>query len=587
MATTVARLEAVLSANTRDFDRAMSKSEHRMGRVGKAAGVAGAAIFTGLAVVMGKSVKEAMEAEKSQARLEKAFAGVNLSLDPYKKSIEAAGKAALKLGFDDEALTDSIGSLIIATGDYKKAQDASSIAMDLARFKGIDLEQATKMLTMAMAGSQRATKQLGISVQPVTTAYDALKAKFGEHIDASEKLQLAQAKVNDKQATAALVIDTVAGKVKGQAQAYSETAAGGMEIFRVQMEELQENLGKTLLPALVKVTNALIVMLEWLQKHPQAVRALVVALGALATAMITASAAQLALNLAVLANPYVAATVAIIALAAGVALLYAKVHQLRPVIEQVALTFVGLPLPLRLLVVAFGGIEGSVKKLNAAFETLKDLLVAIKDIFQWIKDKAGGISGALSGIAGKIPGIGDADPNQWKKQFMAGTGPGSISPALYDELQGARNMGLVLTSGYRPGAVTKHGTKSDHAYYPSKAIDVSGAPKNMARFFSWLIGQKDVKQAFYDPMGSIFGGVLSSYREGGHSDHVHVATYDRGGWLRPGWNLAYNGLGRPEPVGAGTVNFNFPNYVGSKSELMSWLQNAAQQFKRQNGRSAF
>ena len=76
----------------------------------------------------------------------------------------------------------------------------------------------------------------------------------------------------------------------------------------------------------------------------------------------------------------------------------------------------------------------------------------------------------------------------------------------------------------------------------------------MARFFSWLIGQRDVKQAFYDPLGSIFGGMLSSYREGGHSDHVHVATYDKGGYLRPGWNLAYNGLGRPEPVGAGTVN---------------------------------
>jgi hypothetical protein len=96
-----------------------------------------------------------------------------------------------------------------------------------------------------------------------------------------------------------------------------------------------------------------------------------------------------------------------------------------------------------------------------------------------------------------------------------------------------------------------------------------------------------VKQAFYDPLGSIFGGVLNSYREGGHSDHVHVATYDQGGYLRPGWNLAYNGLGRPEPVGAGNVTINIPNYVGSKTELMGWLQNAAKEFRRQNGRRPF
>ena len=126
---------------------------------------------------------------------------------------------------------------------------------------------------------------------------------------------------------------------------------------------------------------------------------------------------------------------------------------------------------------------------------------------------------------------------------------------------------------------------SDHLY--GKAIDMAGSPWNMARYFRWLIGQRDVKQAFYDPLGSIFGGMLSSYREGGHSDHVHVATYDKGGYLRPGWNLAYNGLGRPEPVGAGTVNIYLPNYVGSKSEITSYLQNAARQFRRQNGRSMF
>jgi len=51
MPTTVAKLEAVLSAQTGDFDRAMDSSHRKMGTVGKAAGIMGAAIFAGLAVV--------------------------------------------------------------------------------------------------------------------------------------------------------------------------------------------------------------------------------------------------------------------------------------------------------------------------------------------------------------------------------------------------------------------------------------------------------------------------------------------------------------------------------------------------------
>jgi hypothetical protein len=113
-------------------------------------------------------------------------------------------------------------------------------------------------------------------------------------------------------------------------------------------------------------------------------------------------------------------------------------------------------------------------------------------------------------------------------------------------------MGLALTSGYRPGAITRSGTPSDHGVFLSKAIDVAGPASAMAGFFRSLIGNRSVKQAFYDPLGSIFGGALSGYREGGH-DHVHVATYDNAmakmRALMPGWNLSYNGLGRPEPVG--------------------------------------
>jgi hypothetical protein len=52
-----------------------------------------------------------------------------------------------------------------------------------------------------------------------------------------------------------------------------------------------------------------------------------------------------------------------------------------------------------------------------------------------------------------------------------------------------------------------------------------------------------------------------------------------------------NNTGRPErvlgPGEGGTINFNFPNYVGSKQELMGMLKDAAAQFQRRNNRPAF
>ncbi len=133
----------------------------------------------------------------------------------------------------------------------------------------------------------------------------------------------------------------------------------------------------------------------------------------------------------------------------------------------------------------------------------------------------------------------------------SGIGVGSLmgaGPELGPFASSAARFGLRVTSGYREGAITANGTPSDHGR--RKALDVSNGynTPQMAAFFMSLVGNTGVKQAFYDPLGSIFGGRLSGYREGGHTDHVHVATYDKGGWLMPGLTLAQNNTGRPERI---------------------------------------
>src|SRR6266566_3602624 len=148
MATTVARLEAILSANTRDFDHAMNKSEGRMKSIGKVAGVAGLAIAGGLAIGLEKSVKAAIGAQASQARLAQAFTNAHLNAAVYEKRIQGVEAASRKLGFTEEDVHTSLGSLITASGSYSKAAKDMAAAQDIARFKGVGLTDATKMLTM-------------------------------------------------------------------------------------------------------------------------------------------------------------------------------------------------------------------------------------------------------------------------------------------------------------------------------------------------------------------------------------------------------------------------------------------------------
>jgi hypothetical protein len=243
MATVVSRLEAVLTANVHDFNRKMDQSEGRMAKVGKVAGVAGLAIAGGLAVGLEKSVHAALDAQVSQNRLEQAFRNAHLEAKVYEAGIGRLEKAGRRLGFTDEQTKEALGSLITATHNYRKAASELSVVQDIARFKHVSLVDATKMLTMAQTGSQRAARQLGISVPPVTAAYDAL----GKNASVAEK---AHARLQDKMATGNAVIDAVRDHVHGQADAFSKTAQGGMEQFHAQLQHIEVAIGTKVLPAL-------------------------------------------------------------------------------------------------------------------------------------------------------------------------------------------------------------------------------------------------------------------------------------------------------------------------------------------------
>jgi peptidoglycan hydrolase-like protein with peptidoglycan-binding domain len=112
----------------------------------------------------------------------------------------------------------------------------------------------------------------------------------------------------------------------------------------------------------------------------------------------------------------------------------------------------------------------------------------------------------------------------------SGSGPASISRALWDELAIAKRMGLRLISGYRPGAsITGGGGTSDHARYPSRAVDVADSPATMRQFARRIAGRAQIKYIIYSPLG-IWGNWNRSWRPvsgstlADHYSHVHVSA---------------------------------------------------------------
>ena len=109
-----------------------------------------------------------------------------------------------------------------------------------------------------------------------------------------------------------------------------------------------------------------------------------------------------------------------------------------------------------------------------------------------------------------------------------GASAGGLSPHIRPELALAQSMGLTLTSGYRPGAVTVTGNPSLHAV--GKAIDVAGSGSEMAAFARAVTRMPGVREVLYTPVGGWYPGAgwtqLSGALAQEHYSHVHVGVGD-------------------------------------------------------------
>lgn len=235
----------------------------KMAKAGKIAAI-GIGVGVGVAAVaVTKFAKAALDAEKSQTRLDAAFKHAGASAKEQAAAMKVVSDVSVKAGLDDEDLADSLARLTQVTGDVTKAQRAMALAADVARGRGVSLEAATQLVTKAAIGNVGALKRMGIAIPAVTTAVDALKAS---HTKATAE-QMAAAKAADLVSTKQAALAALQSKFGGDAEAYGKTASGAMDRFKVAVENVEEGLGQALLPTLGRVAGG---VADFLTKFNQA-----------------------------------------------------------------------------------------------------------------------------------------------------------------------------------------------------------------------------------------------------------------------------------------------------------------------------
>ena len=186
------------------------------------AAAAAAAYGTKLAI---DGVKAAIEDEAAQLRLANALRTATGATEGQIKATEDfILQTSLATGVADDSLRPAMQRLAVSTKDTGEAQRLLSLALDISKGKGIELETVANALGRAQDGNTTALGRLGLGLSKAelsTLSFTEVQAKLSE----------------------------LSG---GAAAANAETFQGKIDRLKVGFDEAKESLGVALLPQVEK-----------------------------------------------------------------------------------------------------------------------------------------------------------------------------------------------------------------------------------------------------------------------------------------------------------------------------------------------
>lgn len=249
-------------------------------------------------------------------------------------------------------------------------------------------------------------------------------------------------------------------------------------------------------------------------------------------------------------------------------------------------------------------ISGAFDKAAEAVSGFWEPFGKVIDGFRWLVKQGGEVYNILKKIwelgPGKLGGQGIDSARDALQATVARAMPAqTIGQNQWEpSLQHALSVGTAL--GLKPT------TYAGHLPRLTGAIDWFGDSATLSRFAQWAMGKPGIEQLIYTPWGIWTHPRRSEGRRpvtgmsgenpprplaDTHWDHLHMGTFDSGGFLQPGVTLAMNNTGRPErvlPPGAAAgivVNVNVAGSVQTERDLATAVRDEIVRLQRRNGTS--
>ena len=321
-----------------DFKKLQTNGQKASFAIKKAAVPAGLALAA-MGAFAFDAVKAFAEDDAAAQKLATTLRNATKATNEQVASVENfITKTSIAAAVADDELRPALASLVRGTKDVTTAQDLLNLALDISAGTGKDLGSVS----------------------------DALSKAFNGNFMALKKLDPALAELIKSGATTDEVFAALSKTFADQASTAANTTAGKMKTLSIQMGELKESIGAAVLPLVQKMLPALEKFATWAQENPKLVTILAAAMGVLAASIV-------AVNIAMALNPYVAVAAAVAVLAAGLAYLWVKFENLRPLILGLVTG------PFGLLIAAFVYLK------NVSDDAMRFVVDSFYKAFNWAK----------------------------------------------------------------------------------------------------------------------------------------------------------------------------------------------------------
>jgi len=351
----------------------------------KKAAVPATAALAGVTAVIGSAVKAAIEDQAAQASLARQIKASTKATDAQIKGVEEyISSLGQSVAIADDEARPALQALVVATKDVTKAQDLLNVAIDISAGTGKDLATVSDALAKAYAGNMRGLQALS----------PELKAMIKDGASLEE------------------VLATLETNFGGAGKAAADTAAGGMKKLGIAFNETKESVGMAFLPIMEKLLPVVQKFSAWAEKNPTLLAVVIGAMGLLAISI-------LAVNAAMMLNPAVAITAAVIALGVAVVMAYKKFEGFRNVVKSVVngvLSYVEFM------------VNGWIKAVNIIIKAMNLIPgVDIKEIGNVSFGRMGGEPGVAPGIHDSGPGMRQAPDLSSNDRGMGGSTGSTIN----------------------------------------------------------------------------------------------------------------------------------------------------------------